>query len=79
MSGGEDGLILIWFLPEIISGGSNTDEESIHDNPKHSLTHHTSAITDIHINFGVSLYAKACTCSLDRTCKVILYYIQFLY
>ncbi|RWS25503.1 WD repeat-containing protein 18-like protein [Leptotrombidium deliense] len=72
ISGGEDGIVLVWFLHELLnftSLGLLSSEGMTNKEPKHSWSHHTAQITDICCSYS-RINGKCVTCSTDQTCKV---------
>lgn len=77
LTGGEDGLVLVWSLPEAISASLNFHSSlSKGKEPKHSWSHHRDRVTDIYIGF-CGIHSRCVTSSVDQTCKVI--FIKFLW
>ena len=73
ISGGEDGLVLVWILSTILSNGYNEHQNSSDNseslNPMHTWSYHNGKITDIHCGY-TGIRGKCCSVSVDSTCKV---------
>ncbi len=71
VTGGEDGLALVWSLSRVISNNDMTitDSNMSAKEPTHKWSHNTNSITDIHIGLG-GIRAHCLICSTDQTCRV---------
>ncbi|XP_053211739.1 WD repeat-containing protein 18-like [Panonychus citri] len=73
ISGGEDGLVLLWMLNCILSTGFHDQQigstNSPDLNPKHTWSHHNGRVTDIHCGY-TGIRGKSCSVSIDSTCKI---------
>lgn len=68
VSGGEDGLVLVWPLAYLISndGGEVTAGQN---EPRHVFSDHSLPVRDLYVGHG-GMRAHIVSVSMDRTCKV---------
>ncbi|XP_074641136.1 WD repeat-containing protein 18-like [Tubulanus polymorphus] len=64
LSGGDDNLVLVWKLVNVLSS-----EEKQSLDPHHTWSSHSLPITDIYCGYG-GAHARVATSSLDQTCKL---------
>lgn len=67
VAGAEDGYILCWNLPQVISGGGSTD--SCEENVAQNTWSHQQKVTDIQIGMG-GADARCYSSSLDKSVRV---------
>lgn len=77
VSGGDDGLVLVWTFADLISGTHHTGALNLDksrkdvgvNEPRYSWQHHSAQVTDIHISNG----GTCVTCSVDKTINIYSY------
>jgi pre-rRNA-processing protein IPI3 len=73
VTGGEDGLVLVWLLPEILAiAADNTqghDSSNSGGEARHSWSSHAGKVTDVAISMGGAA-GRVYTCSVDKTCRI---------
>lgn len=71
ISGGADGVTLVWMLSSVLSAEVNSKEFKVNDviKPSFIWKNHSMAVQDIYVGyFGYK--ARVATCSSDQTCKI---------
>lgn len=64
VSGGQDGMVFVWNLGNVIAVGSTTDKQ-----PLYSFSDHALPVSDVYIGKS-GMRAYLVTSSLDRTCRI---------
>ncbi|XP_035216728.1 WD repeat-containing protein 18-like [Stegodyphus dumicola] len=64
LSGGEDGMVLVWYLSDVVSYQKEQDSK-----PHYSWHHHSAGVTDIYVGL-LGAHARVATVSHDMTCKL---------
>ncbi|KAI1280352.1 WD repeat-containing protein 18 [Halotydeus destructor] len=74
ITGGDDGLVLAWFLPRLLSSsrghsGDASDILTESNEPKFTWTLHSAKVTDLAVGHG-GVCGRVASVSLDKTCRV---------